>query len=134
LTEIRVTKTVLVVDDEPNLLRLIDMNLRMAGLNVVTAGDGVEALKQVEAHYPDLILMDVMMPHMDGFETLRRLKSDPLNRDIPVIMLTVRSRDQDILQSVEMGAEFYINKPFDPTELKEFILRFLAGENPTPPQ
>ncbi len=85
-------KKILVVDDERHIVRLVEVNLTRAGYDVVTAYDGVEALEAVKNETPDMIVLDVMMPRMDGFEVLRRLQADPETQNIPVIMLTARKR------------------------------------------
>lgn len=118
-------KTILIADDEPNIARLVQMNLERHGYTVIAAADGREALKQVEASRPDLIVLDVMMPYMDGFEVLQRLKSDPATRDIPVIMMTVRARDADTFEATERGATAYLWKPVNPADLLDAVERVL---------
>src|SRR5437870_4656154 len=88
-------KRVLAVDDERHIVRLIQVNLERQGYEVITAFDGKEALKKARSQLPDLIVLDVMMPHLDGFEVLKALKQDPETRSIPVIMLTDKSQDAD---------------------------------------
>src|SRR5258708_5655566 len=116
---------ILAVDDERSIIRLIEVNLQRAGHQVVTASDGREGLKQVEAERPDLIVMDVMMPHMDGFEALGHLRRDPATRDIPVIMLTAKAQDTDVFRGYQSGVECYLTKPFNPRELVAFVRRIL---------
>src|SRR5215208_6989007 len=91
--EATMPKKILAVDDERHIVRLVEVNLARAGYNVVTAFDGREALQKVEAEKPDLVVLDVMMPFMDGFEVLRNLKANPETADIPVIMLTAKAQD-----------------------------------------
>lgn len=122
-------KTILVADDEPNIARLTKVNLERRGYNVVIAADGREALKQVEAARPDLILLDVMMPHLDGFEVLRHLKENPDTRSIPVVMLTVQAQDSDEFEAKNRGAALYLNKPVNPSELVAHVDRLLEGED-----
>jgi CheY-like chemotaxis protein len=110
-------KTILVADDEPNIARLVQMSLERNGYTVVLAPDGREALKQVADSRPDLILLDVMMPHVDGFEVLEKLKGDPATRDIPVIMMTVKARDADTFEATERGAAAFLWKPVNPSDL-----------------
>ena len=91
-------KKILLVDDEKHIVRLVQVNLERMGHTVITAYDGPEALEKVKTDKPDLIVLDVMMPQMDGFEVLKRLKSDPTTRDIPVIMLTAKAQDADVFR------------------------------------
>ncbi|MBI2265617.1 MAG: response regulator [Armatimonadetes bacterium] len=109
--------TILVVDDEPYIAKLVQQNLELEGLTVVTAANGKEALDMIDKHRPNLIITDVMMPEMDGFELLRKIKQDPKMTGIQVIMLTVLDAFEDIRRSVVAGAFEYICKPFDPYEL-----------------
>ena len=120
-------KTILVADDEANIARLVQLNLEREGYSVVTAADGREALEKVAVSKPDLILLDVMMPHVDGFEVLKRLKSDPGTQDIPVIMLTVKAQDTDFFEGRSRGADVYLTKPAEPAELVAHI-RSVVGD------
>src|SRR3990170_2727385 len=107
-------RRILVVDDEPRMIRFIRLNLEHDGFDVVEASSGTDALVQLRDRLPDLILLDVMMPDMDGFETLR------LTREIssvPVIMLTAKGEEDDRVRGLELGADDYITKPFSPREL-----------------
>lgn len=105
---------VLVVDDESRMIRFIRMNLELEGYQVIEASNGIEALEQVRQHVPDLVVMDVMMPEMDGFETLRLLREIST---VPVVLLTVKSDEEDRIHGLELGADDYITKPFSPREL-----------------
>lgn len=107
-------RLILVVDDEPRMIRFIRMNLELEGYQVVEASNGAEALEQVRQHLPDLVIMDVMMPKMDGFEALRLLREIST---VPVILLTVKSDEEDRIRGLELGADDYITKPFSPREL-----------------
>jgi len=107
-------RLILVVDDEPRMIRFIRMNLELEGYRVIEANNGIEALDQVRKHLPDLVVMDVMMPKMDGFEALRLLREIST---VPVILLTVRSDEEDRIRGLELGADDYITKPFSPREL-----------------
>jgi two-component system KDP operon response regulator KdpE len=109
---------ILVVDDEPRIIRLVKMNLDLEGFRVIEASSGVEALRRVREDLPDLVLLDVMMPEMDGFETLRLLRE---TSDVPVIMLTVRAEEEDVVRGLELGADDYITKPFSVRELTSRI-------------
>jgi len=104
----------LIVDDEPRIIRFVSINLEMEGFRVIEASDGLVALDQVREKMPDLVLLDVMMPEMDGFETLRMIRE---LSSVPVIMLTVRNSEEDKVQGLDLGADDYITKPFSPREL-----------------
>ena len=110
--------TVLVVDDEAFNVDYLLQELEEYGVNTLSAANGVEALAQVEEHSPDLVLLDIMMPKMDGFEVLAKMKADATLRDIPVIIISAHSDMPHILKGIEMGAEDYLPKPFDPLLLK----------------
>ena len=116
-------KKILAVDDEKHIVRLVQVNLERAGYTVVTANDGKEALQQVEAENPDLVVLDVMMPYMDGFEVLQNLRRNPATRDIPVIMLTAKAQDADVFKGWQSGVDCYLTKPFNPMELLSFVKR-----------
>jgi two-component system alkaline phosphatase synthesis response regulator PhoP len=120
-------KTVLVADDQPHIVRLIQVNLEKVGYRVVTASDGLEALRKVREEIPDLVILDVIMPHKDGFEVLREIKRDPGLAEVPVIMLTVKTQNADIVEGLREGAEMYLPKPFHPKELVSLIRRALEG-------
>jgi two-component system, OmpR family, KDP operon response regulator KdpE len=107
-------KRVLIVDDEPRMVRFVRMNLELEGFAVSEAGNGVEALERVRVDLPDLILLDVMLPEMDGFETLREIRRFST---VPVIMLTVKSEEDDRIRGLDLGADDYVTKPFSPREL-----------------
>src|SRR4051794_38467123 len=109
--------TVLVVDDDVDIARFIEINLRLEGFDVVVAHDGNEALDIVADHLPDLALLDVMMPGLDGVEVCRRTRSDPLTASLPIIMLTAKSLSVDKVVGLTAGADDYIIKPFDTLEL-----------------
>ena len=116
-------KKILAVDDERHIVRLVEVNLQRAGYEVVTAYDGREALEKVKAEKPDLVVLDVMMPYMDGFEVLKNLKSDPTTAEIPVIMLTAKAQDADVFRGWQSGVDCYLTKPFNPMELLTFVKR-----------
>lgn len=123
---------ILVVDDEPRMIRFIRMNLELEGYRVIEASNGLEALDQVRDHLPDLIVLDVMMPELDGFETLRLLREIST---VPVIMLTVKADEADKVLGLELGADDYVTKPFSPRELTSrvnAVLRRAALPAPAP--
>ena len=125
-------KTVLVVDDERHIVRLVQVNLERAGYEVTTAYDGIEALEAVQAEIPDMIILDVMMPRMDGFEALKKLRADDKSKEIPVIMLTAKAQDADIFKGWSSGVDSYLTKPFNPRELLAFVDRiFQSLEHPS---
>jgi len=126
-------KSVLVVDDQPHIVRLIQVNLESEGFIVHSAADGREGLARVREVKPDLVILDVIMPHMDGFELLREIKSDPELQDIPVVMLTVKTHNADIVQGLRGGAELYLPKPFHPKELVSLVKRVLEDGDLTQP-
>lgn len=103
--------TVLVVDDEDDLLSLLEYNLEQEGYNVFLARDGVEAIEETRQHEPDLIILDVMMPKMDGIEVCERLRKDAHLRTIPIIMLTARTEEEDKVEGLDVGADIYLGKP-----------------------
>ena len=110
-------KRILVVDDDRNLRKIIQTNLELAGYDVSTAANGEEALRLLDSMQPDLIVLDVMMPMMDGYEVARRIRRHPSNTHVPIIMLTAKSEVEDKLAGFEAGADDYITKPFGPQEL-----------------
>lgn len=112
-------RVIFIVDDEPLIVRLIQVNLERAGYATASASHGREALEMLQAMevLPDLILLDGIMPYMDGFEALSQLKADPRLQVIPVVMTSARSRNADLLEGEERGAIRYLSKPINPTEL-----------------
>jgi DNA-binding response OmpR family regulator len=114
--------TVLVVDDEPRLVDVVRMNLEFEGYRVLEAGNGYRALEKLKEDLPDLVVLDVMMPELDGFETLRRIREVS---NVPVIMLTVRQEETDRIRGLEIGADDYLTKPFSPRELQSRIKALL---------
>jgi CheY-like chemotaxis protein len=118
---------ILVADDDPVILRLLQVNFNLEGYEVHTATRGEEALEKARDHLPDVILLDVMMPGVDGWEVCRRLKEDQATAAIPVIFLSARAQDQDRRRGYELGVVAYVTKPFDPGELIEVVQRSLSG-------
>ena len=125
--------TVLVVDDERNVTQLVRMYLTADGFHVETAANGEEAIEKARSTRPDLVVLDLMMPEMDGWEVCRRLRT---HSDVPIIMLTARSDDVDKIVGLELGADDYLTKPFNPRELvarvKAVLRRYQAGRKSTP--
>jgi two-component system alkaline phosphatase synthesis response regulator PhoP len=120
-------KKILAVDDERHIVRLVQVNLERAGYEVVTAFDGKDALEKVEAENPDLVVLDVMMPYMDGFEVLQQLRKNPSTRELPVIMLTAKAQDADVFRGWQSGVDCYLTKPFNPMELISFVKRIFKS-------
>lgn len=114
----REAKRILVVDDEPRMIGFIRMNLELEGYQVLEAHDGIKALEMVRTQLPDLVLLDVMMPGMDGFETLRMLREFS---NVPVIMLTAKGEEEDKVRGLELGADDYVTKPFSSRELSSRV-------------
>ena len=120
---------ILAVDDEPNIVRLIQVNLERHGYQVETANNGVQALEKIRANRPDLVVSDVMMPEMDGFELLSTIKRDPALEDLPIIMLTAKTQDKNVMEGYSRGADMYLTKPFNPAELLAFVKRILQSSS-----
>ena len=112
-----VSARILVVDDEPDAIELIRFNLKAAGHDVITAEDGEEALSKSRKFSPDLILLDVMLPEIDGLEVCKILRRDPATATLPIIMLTAKASEIDRVLGLEFGADDYVTKPFSPREL-----------------
>jgi two-component system KDP operon response regulator KdpE len=123
-------KVILVVDDEPRMIQFIRMNLELERYRVLQASNGLQALDKVRDELPDLVILDVMMPDLDGFETLRILRE---TSDVPVIMLTVKAEEDDIVRGLKLGADDYVTKPFSPRELSSRVEALLRrAELPAP--
>ncbi len=122
--------TILIVDDEARIRDFVRMNLELEHYRVIEAANGIEALDQLRENLPDLVVLDVMMPEMDGFETLRAIREVST---VPVIMLTVRQSEQDRIRGLDLGADDYIAKPFSPRELLLRIRALLRRSLMAPP-
>lgn len=110
-------KTVLVIDDEPELVKLLDYNLTKAGYLVLTARDGEKGLAAARQHHPDLVMLDVMMPGLDGWEVCKKLRAEPATAAVPLLMLTAKAEEGDQVLGLELGADDYVTKPFGVNEL-----------------
>jgi two-component system alkaline phosphatase synthesis response regulator PhoP len=117
---------VLVVDDEVNITQILEFSIGSEGFEVITAQNGEEAIERARRELPDLIILDIMMPKIDGYEACRILKANPLTKNIPVVLLTAKGRDIDRRLGYEVGATDYIVKPFSPNKLIERIHRLLS--------
>ena len=127
---------VLIVEDEPDIRELVVHHLKREGYQVSVAASGEEALRQVQASPPDLVLLDLMMPAMNGLEVCRRLRQDPVTASLPIVMLTAKGDEIDRVLGLEIGADDYITKPFSPRELVarvRAVLRRAHGDDVPPP-
>jgi two-component system phosphate regulon response regulator PhoB len=113
----RVRSKILVVDDEPEAVELVEFNLKQAGFDVLTAADGAEALSQARSALPSLVVLDLMLPEVDGLEVCKMLRRDPATASIPIVMVTAKAAEIDRILGLELGADDYITKPFSPREL-----------------
>jgi two-component system phosphate regulon response regulator PhoB len=116
---------ILVVDDEPDALELVTFNLKAAGYDVLTAADGGEAIKRARTQLPQLIVLDLMLPEVEGLEVCKVLRRDPQTSAIPIVMLTAKAAEIDRILGLELGADDYITKPFSPRELVLRVKRLL---------
>lgn len=110
-------QTILVAEDQQHIRSLIEYKLKNSGYNVICVEDGNAALKTAQELKPNLIMLDVMMPLMTGFEVLAALKQDDATKNIPILLVTAQSKEEEVLKGLELGAEDYITKPFSPNEL-----------------
>ncbi len=121
---------VLAVDDDHVIRGLLEVNLAMEGHEVVTAVDGRDALQKVQANPPELILLDVMMPNVNGWQVAEALKREEATRHIPIIFLSARAMEADVRKGLDLGVESYVTKPFDPIDLMQLVNRLLAERSP----
>ena len=117
---------VLAADDDPVILRLLQVNLELEGHEVILAPNGAEAVALAKARNPDVILLDVMMPELDGWGACKAIKADEALASTPVIFLSAKAQNSDVDQGVSLGAEAYITKPFDPIDLLDLIEEVLS--------
>ena len=118
---------VLIADDEPHMLKFIEFTLRKGNFEILKANDGVQALEVAEAQKPNVIVLDVLMPGMDGVTALKNLKKKPVLKLIPVILLTARGHTLDPEEAKKAGASYYLTKPFSPTELLKQVQQLAAS-------
>jgi DNA-binding response OmpR family regulator len=130
LNSAQVKQRILVVDDEPDAVELVEFNLTAAGYDIMSATDGKEALRKARAAAPDLIVLDVMMPQVDGLEVCKILRRDPTTSAIPILMLTAKASEIDRVLGLELGADDYVTKPFSPRELVLRIKGLLRRKQP----
>jgi DNA-binding response OmpR family regulator len=119
--------TVLVIDDDPVILKLLKVNFEIEGFEVLSALDGREGLAQAKGQRPNVVISDIMMPGLDGLQVLSALKDDPDTEDLPVILLSARAQVADVQRGMELGADDYVTKPFDPLELIDRVNAIVAG-------
>lgn len=127
-------KRILIADDDPTIIRLLQVNLEMEGYDVVTAVDGQDAVEKAAAERPDLIILDIMMPRLDGWAAQEALAADADLAGTPVIFLSARAQQADLRRGYEAGVAEYVTKPFDPTALLDIIAAILDGTYQRPPQ
>jgi DNA-binding response OmpR family regulator len=121
---------VLIAEDSPTIRRLVATRLAADGYEVLEAADGAEAVEMALRERPDLLVLDKVMPKLDGFEVVRAVREDPRTRSAPIVMLTERTNEEDVLGGLDLGVEEYIPKPFNPHELSARIRRLLARAAP----
>jgi len=124
---------IVVADDHPAIVRLVQLALETDGHQVLTAYNGAAALRLVQEERPELVVLDVVMPELDGYRVLSRIKSDPELQHIPVLMLTVKSEPEDITLGVGIGADCYLTKPFNPSDIVSVVRRFFQTRPAEPP-
>ncbi len=116
---------ILVVDDEPMIVRLMEFILARQGHEMLIAVNGEEALQKIRAHHPDLVLLDIMMPRLDGYEVAQQLRADPETSRLPIIMLSAKAQEEDIRRGGEVGVDAYVTKPFSPEHLVQVVTEHL---------
>ena len=117
---------ILIIDDEENIVLLAETNLEMCGYKVITAQDGKQGLEMAQKEKPDLIILDIRLPEIDGWEVCRRLKNSTDTRNIPIVFLTAHAQENDINKGLSLGAEEFITKPFIPEDMAQRIKKILA--------
>lgn len=120
---------ILIVDDEPNIVLALEILMKREGYEIRTVGDGERAVEAAEAFRPDLILLDVMMPRMDGFEVCQRIRADASLKDISIVMLTAKGREVEREKGLALGADLYITKPFSTREVVRKVKEMLASKS-----
>lgn len=123
------SKTVLLAEDEPNIAESLRFLLEHAGYEVSVAADGGEALDHAFDHLPDVLVLDVMLPQLDGYEVARRLRADERTRKLPILILTAKSQDKDRETALECGADLFITKPFSNAEVVEAVNSIVAASD-----
>jgi DNA-binding response OmpR family regulator len=126
---VAMSKKIMVVDDEPDMLEMVSFRLKKGGYDVITAINGDECIKKAKEEYPDLIMLDVLLPGISGFEVAKRLKIDEETKDIPIMMVTALIGEDVENKGKERGADYFISKPFDPEDLLAQIKTILKNGN-----
>jgi CheY-like chemotaxis protein len=121
---------VLVVDDDEVIVRLLELNFELEGHEVVSVLDGQQALDRIGELAPDVVLLDVMMPEVDGYRVCEVLRADPATAALPIVFLSARAQEADIVRGTEVGGDAYVTKPFEPLELVELVERLVAERRP----
>lgn len=129
-----VPRKILVVDDEPDVISLLTLMLESEGYDVITAADGQSALEKARTENPDLVILDIMLPRLNGYKVARMLKFDENYSHVPIIMLTSKVQERDRLMGLEMGADDYIDKPFDTAMLLSVVKKILEKKKPERPK
>ncbi len=120
------SKRVLICDDDPVILRLLEVNLELEGYEVLTAHHGEEAFEIASRELPDLVILDIMMPRLDGYQTCQKLKEQPSTEPIPVVFLSAKAQQSDIEKGRSFGVSDYLTKPFDPNDLLDVVERLVG--------
>ncbi|MEX0790322.1 MAG: response regulator [Actinomycetota bacterium] len=123
---------ILITDDDPVIIELLQVNLEFEGYDVITAADGLEAVEKAGRELPDLVILDIMMPRMDGWAARAELMKGPRMAQIPVIFLSARAQQADLRKGYEAGVAAYVTKPFEPVELLDLIEQILQGSYSRP--
>jgi two-component system alkaline phosphatase synthesis response regulator PhoP len=131
--EITMDKKILVIEDDPATLRLVDYSLRHEGYQVFTASNGLEGIRKAHDDAPDLIILDVMLPGIDGYEICHRLRSEPDTAQLPILMFSAKAQEIDKDTGLKVGADEYLSKPAAPADIVNRVESLLAEEKPTAP-
>ncbi|OGO25022.1 MAG: hypothetical protein A2144_14940 [Chloroflexi bacterium RBG_16_50_9] len=126
-------KKILIIEDDPATLRLVDYSLRHEGYEVVKASNGLEGIRKVQSEAPDLVILDVMLPGLDGFEICHRLRAEPMTAQLPILMFSAKAQEIDKNTGAKVGADDYLTKPADPAEITSRVARLLAQKKGTEP-
>ena len=121
------SKRILIVDDEPNIVISLEFLMKREGFETEVAADGEAALEALARDRPDLVVLDVMLPRMNGFEVCRQIRSNPDSRDLKILMLTAKGRETEVARGLGLGADAYVTKPFSPKDLVAQIKRLLGS-------
>ena len=122
---------ILLADDQPDIVRLLQISLAAEPHTIFTAYDGEAALRTAQVEHPDVVILDVIMPKLDGLRVLHRIKTDPALQDVKVVMLTARGEPEDVTLGLDIGADYYLSKPFKSTEVASLVRRILEARAPT---